>query len=241
MEMLLGFFTNALVPLETIAIRLMSFLPPVIGGVVLLLIGLWVNRGLRLALGHVDRMMPIDDFARRTGVSTVLYRLGLGPSLMHLTGICVSIVVAVATLMAASDVLGLWVVPAFIRRMLMLAPQILASVLILAGGLYLGDLAGGIVCRAADANHIKSSLALQRITHGLVILFSGFMALETLGFDLSILTNSMTIIMASIGLGCAIAFGVAFGMAGKDMAEKLIRDLTPRGKTTPEPKMRVVR
>jgi hypothetical protein len=145
--------------------------------------------------------------------------------------------------MGAAEAVGFSAVPDFLYRIVAFAPRLIGAVLVLGGGLYLGDLIGRLVFRAADANRIRGAEALMRVTHGLVVIFSGLLAMDHLGIDRSILTDSMHIIVASIGLGCAIAFGVAFGMAGKDSAEKWIRDLTPRSKASSngEPRTRVAR
>jgi len=244
MDTMLELFLNALNPLRTIIMRLLVIAPPLVMGGVVLLVGLWACHWFRTLVDYISKITEADDVARKIGLSTVLYRLGLGPSVAHLAGIAVTSVIVLGTLLAAADVAGFTVLREFLRRTVDLAPRIMGVIVMLGGGLFIGDRAGRIVCRAADANHVKGSEALMRVTHGLVVFFSSLMALEYLGFDLTILTSSMNIILASIGLGCAIAFGVAFGMAGKDSAEKWIRDLTPRNKPVSnghEVKMRVMR
>lgn len=244
METIFNFALNALIPLQNVCTRLLAFLPPVVAAMVLLLAGLWACHWFRIIVDHACKLVRVDEVARRIGLSTVLYRLGLGPSAAYLAGILVTAVIVLSAVLAAADVAGLPVVPEFLRTMASVAPRILGVVLILGGGLFLGDLAGRIVNRAADANHIKGSEALMRVTHGLFVIFSGFMAFEHLGIDaVGILTNSMQIIVAAIGLGAAIAVGVAFGMAGRDTAEKWIRDLTPKSKAPAnhDVKMRVMR
>lgn len=243
MEMMLNAVVSALSPLKTLSLSLWAVTPAIVTALVLLLVSLWGCYWVRVSVDQVFKMARVDDYARKLGLSTVLYRLGLGPSLTHLTATVISAVVFLAFLLGAAEIIGLTVVPDFLRRVVAHGPAVFGAVLILGGGLYLGEAAGRILFRAADANHVKGAEALMRVTHGLVVVFSSIMALEYLGVNLSILADSMQIIIASIGLGCAIAFGVAFGMAGKETAERWIRDLTPKSRVqaNSEPKQRAVR
>ena len=101
-------------------------------------------------------------------------------------------------------------------------------VLIMGVGLYLGRMISGIVHNMALANHVRGAEALSKGTFGIMVVFSGIMALRLLGIEIGILFDSMQIIIAAVGLGCALAFGISFGMAGKEAAARWIHDLSPR-------------
>jgi hypothetical protein len=245
MEIIQGHIMAALSPLMALSMSVVAFLPAMVAGIVLLLVGALAAHWLRVLVERVLKMLTIDEVSHRAGVSAVLARLGMGTSLIHLIGVVVHTTLIVAFLLASANAFGLGIVPEYLRRVVGFLPTLMAVVLVLGGGLFLGDLTGGIVRRAADANHVRGSEALMRITHGLLVLFSGLIALEILGIDIRIFLDSMPIIVGAVGLGCAIAFGVAFGMAGRDTAERFIRDITPRSATKAEvngsARMRVVR
>lgn len=244
MDVLQGHIMAALSPLMALSIKLVAYLPAFLAGVGLLLVGALAAHWLRVLVERVLGMLKIDEVARRAGASAVFARLGMGSSLIHLTGVVVHTTLIVAFVLAAAEAFGLGIVSYYLQRLIAFLPMLIAVMLVLGGGLYLGHLAGRIVHRAAEANRVKGSEALMRITHALLVLFSVSIALELLGLDVRTLSDSMPIIIGSVGLGCAIAFGVAFGMAGRDMAERWIRDLTPRtvkGAVNGEGRMRVVR
>jgi hypothetical protein len=241
MDMLLQVFANALEPLRALMVRVGDLIPMVIGALMLLVIGSWLGVWLRYPVDYLFKLARIDDHARTLGLSTVLYRLGLGPSLTHLVKTLVTAIVFLAFFVGAMDTMHLPMIGDFLRRLVGFAPTLMGTMIILGGGLYLGEMLGALVCRAADANHIRGSEGLMRVTHGLVVIFAGIIAMNNLGIDIiMIVNNSMTIIVAALGLSFAIAFGVAFGMAGRDSAERFIRTLTPSSKA-PAPRMKVAR
>lgn len=247
METILSIIMAALTPLLHFGERLMSVLPGMIGATILLLVGGLVAFFLRRVVDDVLRAIDLDDYVQKTGLANVLRRLGLGTSLTHLIGILVFGIIALSCVLGAAEVLGLPVLAEFLRRFVAFCPKLIGVALVMAGGLFVGDIVGGIVYRAAEANHVKGSEVLMRIMHGLMAFFSVIMSLEILEFPLNVVYDSLPGIVNHLGLGLAIAIGVAFGMAGKDLAGRVIRDLTPKSSrdVVPgmdhEPKMRVIK
>lgn len=227
MNEIIGFFMTVLDPLRTIVNMLWDRAPVMIGAFLILLLGFFVGHWLRLGLEHVLKVVNLDEYARRAGVSRLLTRLGLGGSPAGLLGDVLYAVVLLSCLIAAADAVQLTIVREYLRRMVDFVPHFLSVVFVMAAGLYLGNLCGRVVRRAADANHVKGSDTLSKIAYGLVVVVSGLMALEILGITMETFPNAMMIVGASVGLGVAIAFGVAVGMAGRETAEKSIRDLMP--------------
>jgi hypothetical protein len=98
----------------------------------------------------------------------------------------------------------------------------LGAVLVVAGGLLLGHFLGEVVRNAATANKIQGAVGLSKVASFVVVVFAVIMALEQIGIDTTIITSSIQIILATIGLGLAIAFG----LGGKDAAADIIRNFT---------------
>jgi small-conductance mechanosensitive channel len=83
---------------------------------------------------------------------------------------------------------------------------------------------GEIVQNAATANKLQGAVALSKVARFVVIVFAAIMALEQIGIDTTIITSSFQIILATIGLGVAIAFG----LGGRDMAADIIKNFTEK-------------
>jgi hypothetical protein len=242
MDMIGRFVMSALDPLTLVGTKMLTVLPILAMGLLLLLMGVWAGHWLRLVAEHVMDVIRLDDYVSRVGLSSILTRLGLGPSLRYLIGIGVYAAVLLSFVLGAAQTVGLTIVAEFVHRVSLFAPKLIDVMVVMSGGFFLGDVVGRIVQRSADANHVRGSETLMKVTHGILVIFAGIMAMEILGIDIvRIFFDSLQIILGAIGLACAIAFGVAFGNAGRDTAGKLIRDLTPTSKGIPDVKMRVVK
>jgi small-conductance mechanosensitive channel len=67
---------------------------------------------------------------------------------------------------------------------------------------------GNTLTAVADSVNITYSTALGRIVEYAIVAFVVVLAISTLGVDTTILTSSLTIIIASAGLAIALTFGL---------------------------------
>jgi len=88
----------------------------------------------------------------------------------------------------------------------------------------IGRFLGEIVQNAATANRIQGAVGLSKVVKFVVVAFSAVMALEQIGIDTTIMTSSVQIILATLGLALAIAFG----LGGRDVAADIIRNFTAK-------------
>ncbi len=246
MDTMLSLVTAALAPLQTLSLKIMAVMPAVVAAFLLLFVGAFAAHWLRYLTEHVLDMLKIDDYARRVGFSNIIERVGLGSHVTRLIGVVVYATIVMAFILGAADVMRFSFVADYLDRLLSFGPSLIAAVVVLGAGLFLGDLIGRIVHAAAEANHVRGSDVLMRITHAIVVIFSGIIALESLGIDVRLIyENHLNVIVTALSIGCAIAIGVAFGLAGKETAGRLISDITPKSKpvnnTAREPKLRLVK
>lgn len=212
-------------PLQTLFFQAAAKVPSVLGALGILLLGSFLGRWLCAGFERMMSLTMVDDYSEKIGINDFLMRLGLGRSMTAVVGFLIYWLIFLAFLLSAANVLQLTIVSEFLQQVVLFMPKLIAAVLVLGGGLFLGHFAGGIVGRAAAANQIKGAGVLSQATSGILIIFSGIMALERLGIDTRVLAQSMQIIIGSVGLGFAIAAGIAFGHAGKDLAGQWLAEL----------------
>jgi hypothetical protein len=200
----------------------------VLAALILLLAGSFISRWLRVAIEKALHLTKLDEYSEKAGFSEVLRKLGVGQSPVSILGFLVYWLVFLAFLLSAADIVELTVVSEFLERVVMFMPKLIASILIMGGGLFLGHFLSEITGNAAKANNLSGAEALAKATQVVVVIFAAIMALERLGIDTSILSQTVQILLTSAGFGLALAFGVAFGLAGKDFAGKYIEKFTKK-------------
>lgn len=211
-------------PLQTLTLQAVTTIPSVLGALLLLLGGSFIGRWLRGLLESVLGMTKLDAYSEKVGLGEVLEKLGLGNSPTVIMGFLVYWLVFLAFLLSAANVVRLTVVSEFLEQVVLFLPKMIAAILVLGGGSFLGHFAAGVVLNSAKANKIKGAAALSKLTHGILVVFAGVMALQRLGIDTTILSQSIQLIIGSVGFGAALAFGISFGLAGKAKAEAWLED-----------------
>src|SRR5699024_8826703 len=92
-------------------------------------------------------------------------------------------------------------------------PNVLAAVLILGIALILGNIAEKIITNFLHGPVIR---VLGMFAKYAILTIAGFMALTQLGIATSIVASAFILILG----GAALAFGLAFGLGGKEFAIK---------------------
>ncbi|MBI2069278.1 MAG: hypothetical protein HYT79_01640 [Elusimicrobia bacterium] len=200
--------------------RVVATLPGVVAALILLLIGFMLGRALRATVERLLGMVRLDEYTDKVGFNEILARVGFGRSPSFVFGFLIYWLVVLVFIVSAANVVELTVVSELLEYFVLFIPKLIASILIVFGGLALGHFMAQIVSNAAVSNSIKGGQGLAKLANVVVIIFTALMALEHLGINTELLASSFQIILGTIGLAVAIAFG----LGGRDAAADLLKD-----------------
>jgi hypothetical protein len=216
--------TAVLNPIQTVMARVVSVLPSVLWAMALVIIGALLARLLRKGLEKILALGQIDAWCDKVELNTLLSHLGLGRSPTKVVSVLLWWFVFLVFFVGAANALGLNIVSEVLNRLAFFLPQVIAAVFVLGAGVFVSTAVRDIVLNACTANRVKGGPTVAKLARGAVVGFASFMALEQLGIARTITTSTLQIILASIGL----AFALAFGLGGRDAAADIISHL--RGK-----------
>lgn len=211
-------------PTHQVLGMILHILPGVASALLLLLVGMVVAKLARTAIEKLLAFAHVDKYTEKLKFNDVLSRLGLERSPAFVVGFVVYWLIILVSVVSAANAMQLTVVVQFMERVVVFMPKLIGAVLVVAGGLLLGDFFGEIVQNAATANKIHEAVALSKVARLTVLVFASIMALEQVGITATMITSSLQIIFATIGLAVAIAFG----LGGQHVATEIIKNLTHR-------------
>jgi hypothetical protein len=218
-------YTIIVGPFQQLLAKVMDKLPGVVAAILLLLVGMLVAQGMRTVVERFLKFIRLDDHTDKVKLNELLARLGFGRSPRQIIGFLVYWLILLVFLVSAANAVELTVVSELLQQFVLFIPKVIAAVLVLAGGLLLGHFVGEIVRNAATANRLDGAIPLSKAAHLVVVVFAAIMALDEIGIDTTIITSSVQIILATVGLGLAIAFG----LGGRDAAANIIRGFADKG------------
>lgn len=208
MTLAVGVFDRASNSLGDALPRIGAGLLLLAGGLLLAwVLGRLVARGLTRA--------GLDRLAERVGIHDVLVRVGLQRSLSGLIGKAVRIALAVVVFMAAIATLGLDALSESLNSAVLFLPKLFVALSLLLIGVVLGDFLRKRVERGLD--QMSLDLPLGRAAQAGVISVFVLTALAQLGVSTTIVTVLGGIVLITV----ALAFALAFGLGGRDVARQL--------------------
>lgn len=217
--------------LEALWATLLSFLPNLIGALVVFIIGLVVAAVLERVVERVVYYLKVDTLLRRAGVEPYFEQANLKLNLGHFIGKVVYWFIAIVFLLAASDILQFASFSVFLRTTLIpFIPNVLVAVLIVLASLVAANFLRRLVVAAINSARMHHAKGLGTLTWWVVFVFGFLSALLQVGVAVGIINTLITGIIAML----ALAGGLAFGLGGRDRAarflEKLSSDMGGSGK-----------
>ncbi|MBU6231955.1 MAG: hypothetical protein KGI45_03270 [Patescibacteria group bacterium] len=208
--------------LQSVWLGVANFIPGLVIALIIFAIG-WVLAALvEKLVEHLFKALKVDAALKSAGLEEVVKRGGYNLNSGLFVGALVKWFIIVVFLMASFDVLGLTQVNEFLRQVVTYLPQVIVAVLILMVAVVVANAMQRIVVASAKAASVQSAELLGKITRWAIWIF----ALLTALFNLGVAPGLIQTVITAIFAGAALAIGLAFGLGGKETAQKFIEKTT---------------
>jgi hypothetical protein len=213
-------------PAKAVLAQVGQFLINVLLVVIILLIGWIISKIIKTLVTKVLRTVKLDELSDRVELDKVLEKGGIAYSLSELVGVIFYWVSILVTFVVAVNAVGLAVAADLLNRIVLYVPNIIASIFILVLGMFVATLLSNIVKTAANNAGLSQSKFLGKVVEVVVILFAVAMTLEQLGIKADIIQLTISIVLATLGLAIALAFGLGC----RDIAARFMSELIDKMK-----------
>ncbi len=208
-------------PAKTILSQISQFLVNVLLVVIILIIGWIIAKIIKTLVIRLLKAVKLDQLSDRIDLDSILAKGGLSYSLSELIGVICYWLALLITFVVAVNAIGLTVAADLLNRIVLYVPNIIAAVFILILGMFVATLLSNIVKTAANNAGVSQAKLLGKAVEVVVIIFAVAISLEQLGIAAKVIELTISIILASLGLSVALAFGLGC----RDLAAKFISDL----------------
>ena len=122
--------------------------------------------------------------------------------------------------MIAVDAIGLKIAADLLNKIVLYIPNIIAAIFTLILGMFVAVLLGNIVQTATTNAGLSQAKLLSKIVKAVVMVFVILIAMVQLNIGTKIIELTVSIVLGSIGLAVAIAFGLGCkDLAARSMSE----------------------
>ncbi len=211
---------------QNIGAQVVAILPNLVLAIVIFIAGWVVGSVVARLVAQLVRTLKIDNALKSVGTEDLLKQAGYKLDSGTFLGDLVHLFVIVVFLVASLDVLGLNKVNEFLGQLVVgFIPNLIVVVVLLFVAAFVADLLAGLVTGSAKASGIPYSNLLGQLSKWLIWIFAILVALQQLGIGVGVLNTLFLGVVSAF----ALAFGLAFGLGGRDFAayylEKLKNDV----------------
>jgi len=207
-------------PARAVLGQISQFLVSILLVIIILLMGWLVSKALKVIISKGLKLIKLDDLAGRIGLDKILGKGGISYPISELIGVICYWLGILVTAMVAINAVGLTIAADLLNKVVLYIPHVIAAVFIVILGMFVATLLKNIIVTAVNNAGLSHGKLLGQLVETIVIVFVVIVGLEQLGLGISITQLTLGIIVGSVGLGLALAFGLGCkDIAGKFVAE----------------------
>jgi hypothetical protein len=200
-----------------------GFIPNLVGAIIFLIVGLLIARALDFAVMKIISFIKLDSALRKLGFDRYLQRAGVSLNSGSFLGKAIYWIVMLIFAIGIFDILGLTTLSVFVNGALVwIFSKLVVAVLILFVAAFFAQFIRRVVNASVMGAKLTSAKFLGSLTWWIVMIFGIVAALEKLGIDTSFIQTNFTNIILIITASAGLAIGLAFGLGGKEKAEKVL-------------------
>ncbi len=201
-----------------------GFAPRLIAALVVFLLGWLVSALLGKVAYHIIRVVHLDSALSRVGFRQAWERSGFRLDSPMFFYELVKWFFIVVFLMAATNILGLDQVSAFLGSVVLYIPNVIVAIIILLIGILVAKFLEGTVRASVKAAGLASANFLGTMTRWAVLIFTLLVALS----QLEVADEIVRIVIIGLVAAASLAVGLSFGLGGVKHADEFLGKIRRR-------------
>lgn len=200
--------------------------PSIFWAGLVLLVGILIAKWAAALAAAFLGKIRLNQVLKRMGLEETLSKIDTRLNAPGFFGEIVKWFLIIVFLMAASEILGLAQFSQFLEKVIGYFPNIFIACLIFLVAVFLSDLSQKIVVGTLEEEKITYSRFLGKMTRGAI----WFFAVMAILYQLKIIPSLILVIFIGGVVAFSIALGIAFGLGGKDLAVKILKEFEEKFK-----------
>lgn len=220
-EPFINWYQLTMSALSELWIGLISFIPKLIGAIIVFLIGWLIAAGIGKLIAEILRKLKLNQAMESNNFNKALEKADLKIDFSGFIGVIFKWIIAIVFLTAAIDILGFKEFSVFLTGIVAYLPNIIVAAFIFIVAVIIADLLEKVI--KASTEGIKSGYGkiIGIIVKWAIWIFAILAILTQLGVVPELLNTLFTGLIALI----VIAGGISFGLGGKEIAADVLREI----------------
>jgi len=199
----------------------LNFIPNLIGAIIVFIIGYFIALGIGKIVAGILTRLRFNKIFEITGWRGALEKAELRVNPSEFVGAIFKWILVIVFLLIAVEILGLSQFAGVLNKLISWLPNLIVAILIFVVAVIVADILDKIIRASVQKIGVKYVGILGGMVRWAIYIFAGLVILVQLGVAQALINTLITAVFGMI----ALAFGLAFGLGGKDVAAKIIEDL----------------
>ena len=200
--------------------------PSIFWASLLLLVGIIVSNWMEALSVYFFKKIRLNQVLKRISLEEILSKIDIRLNAPKFFGEIIQWFFILLFLMISLEIVGLTQFSQFLEKVISYFPNIFVSVIIFVVAAFLTDFSQKIVVGTLEKEKITYSRFLGRLLHWGI----WFFAILAILYQLKITSTLILLILTGMVITISIALGIAFGLGGKDLAAKILKELEEKFK-----------
>ncbi len=211
-------------PARSVLTQISQFMVNMLLVIVILIVGWLLSKLFKAVVSKALKAIKLDTLASRIELDKIISKGGITYTLSELIGVICYWLGLLITFMVAINAIGLTIAAELLNKVVLYIPNVIAAIFILIIGMFAATALKNIVKTAANNAGVSQGKSLGQVVEVIVMVFTIFVGLEQLNIGIRVTELTVGIILGSLGLGLALAFGLGC----KEIAGKFVAELVER-------------
>lgn len=212
---------TALDSLKTLWEQVLQFLPHLIIGIGLMVVGLLIAKLVRKLLIKLLKLIRLDVAAEKAGIEDFLLKGGAQYSPVNILANLFYWFFMLAVTLTVLHSFGIDAAKDLFDRILLFIPDVVVAILVLIFGSLFARLARGATYTYLSNIGVSGAEFISNIAHWTIIFLVISVALQQLSLGGQVLISAFEMAFG----GLCLALALAFGLAGKEWASQILEKL----------------
>ncbi len=205
--------------------KMAIYLPQLVGAIILLIIGLLIAKAIEKVAVQILKLARFDVLSEKAGIASMLAKGEIKQTLAELLGVVIYWLLVLVSVIIALNAVGL-TAAGFLDKVASYAGNVVLAIFVLVLGLFFAALISSIVRTAASNAGVATAKNLGQIAQIVIVVITVLTVLPMLGVRTTIIDLAISILLASAGLGLALAFG----LGSKEVAGRIVSEFVDKWK-----------
>ena len=211
-------------PIRAMLNKFGSFIPTLVGALLILIIGWIVAKILRELSHKLLDAIRFETIAKKAGITDILDEGGIKVSASELISRLIYWLVMVVVLVMTINALGLTVASQLLERLTSYIPKVISALFVLVIGMFLANVISAIVRTTANNAKLPKPDLLSSLCRWAILVFTFMVFLDELGIAMILVSVTFNIFFGAV----CLALALSFGLGGKEVAQKYLHDWVSR-------------